>query len=33
MTKLDIALYVIVGLTVIIAVISFVKVALKDDDK
>ncbi len=33
MTKLDIALYVIVGLTVIIAVIGFVKVALKDDDK
>jgi len=33
MTKLDIALYVIVGFTVLAAVIGFVKVALKEDDK
>ena len=33
MTKLDIALYIIVGFTVVAAVIGFVRVALKDDDE
>jgi len=33
MTKLDIALYIIVGFTVVVAVIGFVRVALKDEDE
>ena len=33
MTKVDLTLYIIVGLTVVIGVIGFVRVALKDDDE
>ncbi len=31
MTNLDIALYTIVGLTIAVAVIAFIRVALKDN--